>query len=57
MVRDILYMPYGSKTIALKAPEITEQMLNICFLKSKSNSQNSITFKTSGLFLFVDTSY
>lgn len=41
--------------IALKAPEIIEQMLNIYLLKSKSNSQNEITFQPYCLCLFVDT--
>lgn len=54
MVSDILHMPYGSRIIALKAPDITEQMLNIYPQKSKSNLQNSITFQTFCLFLFVD---
>lgn len=55
MVSDILQMPYGSRIIALKAPEMIEQMLNIYLLKSKSNSQNEITLQPYCLCLFVDT--
>lgn len=45
-------MPYGNRIIALKAAEVTEQIL-----KSKSNLQDAVTFQTYCMFLFVDTSF
>lgn len=56
-VSSISQMSYGSRIIALKHQKLlTEHMLNIYLLKSKSNSQNAITFHTYLLFLFVATS-